>query len=291
MVVALDRAALQFQSPSATVDVKLSGDTYTLRRDIGSGRYWAVDLVGETVFDRFVRSLGTHRIEGTGAATLGVTGSAWERALTVDGTFIGTRAHGYETDTDIAVLVDGVAVTPTGTPTTGKRVVVDRRSTMFSPSTDLQIGTARTVYTMTRQGLAVDWAIRWSADATSGQCYGAMMPCAALLDTGKTTGGSKATLTNADDSMNSSSQSNTAWLWDADGSYGAAMAIRNPNTVRSWGASDSKDLWIQDRTGGSVNKIYAGYTGPSIAPGDIWSGSVLYVADFFAAGAAAVLDF
>ena len=45
MTLALERAALQFQSPSMTVDVALSGDTYTLRRDIGDTAYDHVTLL------------------------------------------------------------------------------------------------------------------------------------------------------------------------------------------------------------------------------------------------------
>ena len=297
MTLALERAALQFQSPSMTVDVALSGDTYTLRRDIGESSYWAVDLLGETVGGKYVRSLASHRIEGSISSTLGVTGSAWERALTVypsggTQTFLGTRQHGYEEDTAITVTVDGVTVTPTGTPTSGRIAVITRTSNITHPDLgSTVIGSATTTYTMTRQGLDVEWSITWATALVGGQCYGAMFPVSSTLDTGKTTSGSKATLTANDDSMVSSSQSKTVWFWSASGNVGACMALLDLATVANWGYADSKNMWIQDRSGGSTNKAYAGFTGRNIAAGDVWTGHVLYMADHFSATAATTLDF
>jgi hypothetical protein len=294
--IALERAAMQFGSPATSVDVALTGDIYTLRRVIAPGLYWAVDLTGETIGDYFVRSLASHRAEGAEAVTLGVAGSAWERALSVapvggTETFIGTRAHGYEADTAIVVVVDGAEVTPTGTPTVGQRVHIKRTSTLHHPDTTSAIGSCVTRYTMDPTGLTVRWSIDWLVSGTAGQCYGAMMPCATLLDTGKTTSGAKATLTADDDSVKSSSQSSTIWLWDADGSYAAVCALRDLDTVFSWAYNDSKNAWIQDRSGGTFNKAYFGCHGPDFTGGDRWTGHAFYAVHKFSQLASVPLDF
>lgn len=289
--------AQQFQTPDPTVGVALNGGTYTLRQGRGQSRVWCVDLVEATVGDWAVRSLASHRIEGPGGsdvATLGVTGSAWERSFTVSPsggtpTLIGTRAHGYEEDQTITVTVDGSPVTPTGTPTTGAEVVIRRTSMLHHPDAE-HIGDVVTIYTMTPQGLDMEWTVDWLTDLTVGQCYGAMMPCGNLLDTGKTTSGAKATLNADDDSVKSSSQSKTVWLWDADGGHAACMALPDLTAVADWAYADSKNLWIQDRIGGSVHKLYAGFTGKPIADGDRWVGRARYLADYFDGGAAATLD-
>lgn len=297
-MTALDWPALQFQTPDRTVGVTLSGGTYTLRQARGQSRRWEVDLTSGTVNGVATRALGGHRMVGptdSDVATLGTSGvSAWERALTVypsggTQTFIGTLAHGYEEDTAISVTVDGATVTPTGTATEGTEVVIRRTSMLHHPDAD-HIGDAVTTYTMNADGLTVAWSVTWLRALVGGQCYGAMMPCGALLDTGKTLTGAKATLTADDDSMKSSSQSRTAWLWDADGGHGACMALLDLSAVADWAYTDAKDMWLQDRSGGTNNKVYAGFTGRNAAAGDTWQGLTRYMADYFDAGAAVTLD-
>ena len=294
-LVALERAALQFQSPYSSVDVALSGATYTLRRQIGDSLYWAVDLTGETVGAYFTRSLASHRAEGSESVTLGVTGSAWERALTVapiggTETFVGTRIHGYEEDTGITVTVDEATITPTGTPTAGQRVAIWRSSNLHHPDA-ASIGSCITRYVMTPIGLDVSWSIRWLVNCTASQCYGAMFPVASVLDTGKTTSATKVTLSLNDDSVRASSQSVSAWLWNSAGNYAAVMTLRDMDTVRSWANTDSKNMWIQDRTNATFNKVYSGYTGPTITAGDVWTGHTLYAVHKFSQLASVPLDF
>jgi hypothetical protein len=296
-VTSLDWPALQFQTPDRVCGITLDSGTYTLRQNRGQSRVWCVDLLTGTVGDYTTRSLGSHRIEGPGVSdvtTLGVSGSSWERVFTVNPaggtpTFVGTLQHGYEHDTALTVTVDGATVTPTSTPTTGTEVTVTRTSVLHHPDLS-NIANATTIYTMSPNGLDVEWSVAWSADLAGAQCYGAMMPCASLLDTGKTLTGTKATLTADDDSVKSSSQSATTWLWDADGYHGACMTILDLATVANWAYTDSKNAWIQDRSGGSINKAYAGFTGRDPVNGATWTGRVRYMADYFDGLAATTLD-
>lgn len=297
-MAALDWPALQFQTPSPdSAGVSLSGTTYSLHQRRGQDRTWVVELPQDTVNGTTSRSLGASRIDhdGVGSTNLTPGGSAWEYAYNVQpsggtGVFVGTRAHGYETDDSIAVTVDGSTVTPGGTVQWGDEVVVTRLSTLTHPDAVGTIGTVVTTYTMSKDGLDVVHTTTWLAALTGGQCYGAMMPFLEVLDTGKTFGGTKATLTSNDDSVNSSSQSKTAWAWDANGDHGMCMALLDTDAVGGWSYSDGNDLWLQDRTGGSFNKVYAGFTGRDITSGDVWTSRVRYLADFFDGGAAATLD-
>ena len=88
---------------------------------------------------------------------------------------------------------------------------------------------------------------------------------------------------------NPSSASRTRTISASDRSL--KLSTSRHSAVANWGYADSKNMWIQDRSGGSTNKAYAGFTGRNIAAGDVWTGHVLYMADHFSATAATTLDF
>lgn len=289
-------ALLQFQTPERSAGIRRSGNDYTLTRGIGQNRTWEVDLVWlDGAVDIHVLK-GSRIVNSAGptTTTLQDSTSVWEYALNVapsgqSSDFLG-NGHGGDRETGFSVEVDGQPVAlADGASSSGQTVEVTRTSELlYSGSV---IATIEVVYTMTHLGLDVDTTITWAADLVSSQCYTAMMPANAVLDTGRVFGASSVSLTADNGAQNGKLQTHSAWLWDADGNHGAILYLRDYDGVANWTKTDNKNLWVQDRTApDTVNKVYAGLNPGTIATGEVWHSRWRVVADYFDGGAANSLN-
>lgn len=285
----LSELALQFQTPETTVGVSRSGTTYTLKRPDGMGWTSEWDLPFITVGGTSIHCLRDCRVtDGVSPFTImGATNLAYEYALTMDGgVFIGNGAHGNDNETSFTVAVDGSTVAlADGGSATGAFIDLFRASTLTDPSKVGPVALSTVQYRMAPAGLDLDIAIAWLQAMTGAQCYMAMMPVVEALSRGRTLGGAQADLTANDQSVKSASQSGTAALWTPADKFGACIHLRTLDGVADWHYSDGRDLWIQDRTGGTTNKVYAGFTGRNVVPGDVWRSSFRLLAGRFDGGA------
>jgi len=69
------------------------------------------------------------------------------------------------------------------------------------------------------------------------------------------------------------------YAWQTGGHYAALLSIDNLIPVNDWLDSGGVTFWIEDRTGGSINKIYLtriGATSKNIANTETWQGNANY---------------
>lgn len=291
----LNWMALQFQTPDRTVGVRRSGTTYSLRRADGQGLTWEIDLKSISTNGLAVHCLDAARItDGTTPTSLEAGGSTYEYAIeaTPEGgtlTFIGSGAHGYDEETLFTIYVDGSVVAPAdGATVEGSSVVVSRTSTLTHPDAVGAVGTVTITYTMSHLGLDVNWSISWLQALTIGRTYTAMMPVNQALSRGKTFAGSLANLTANDDSANSNSVGPSAALWEPAGKHAACIHLHEDPF--GWADSPTRQLWLQDRTGGTRNKVYAESAPGSVAAGDVWTSSFRLLAGYFDGNADTTLN-
>lgn len=202
-------------------------------------------------------------------------------------TFVG-NSHGNETQLSFVVAVDGSPVSlADGSTATGSTITVTRTSQLTHPDAET-IADVELTYTLDVDGLTINHETIWLASGTVGAAYPAMLPVSDILDVGCTSGltVSPQGLRADNDTSVCAAEASTAWLWDADGAYALMMASNDVQAATNdWALSNDRDLWIQDRSGGTINKAYltrvkSGLT-EAVGSGDVWTSSTTYRAAKF----------
>lgn len=285
--------ALQFQTPDAGVALVRAGTTYTLKRNIGQGRTEDIDLVANTTDGATLHVLRGHRIVAAGPVTttlLATSSTAvYEYALKEDGVDYVGNWHGNDAEQGLTFAVDGVAVTPAdGSTTTGKTVRVVRTSVLTSRITGQPLAAVTCTYTMTGDGLDVEWAMVFSAVPAIDQMYVAMLPVEPALSRCRSLGNAAVDLTANDNSMKNSAQAQTGTLWEPAGNHGVFLHLHDLAAVFNWTQTDGKNLWFEDNA--TRKKLYVGHAKQTAAVGDEWRSHFRIGADFFDGGAQATLN-
>jgi len=200
--------------------------------------------------------------------------------------------------TSLTFTVDGSPVTPVDGNVYGgsESVVVTlaagaRHSEIGAGATD--IASVTTVYTMRpTSGLEVSSVINWLVDALIDSGYPAMYPLVESFNKGATLISTQDyALTTNNDSIVVNEQTNAAYVWQTSGNYGALLYIPDVlEATDNWAHANGTYLWIQDRAGGTLNKIYLTRSSPeTIQTNDVWNATVQYRMHYFAGGANAAL--
>jgi len=212
-------------------------------------------------------------------ATLNDTGSVYEYAITYrrDGRtlteWVGNR-HGSEVETSFTIAVDGVTRSlADGEIVTASIVQVSRTTNLSNPDNAAEvIATGSLTWSLTPQNaLDVAYSIDWTVPGRVYTSYIAMYPTAGnILDKGRVCGGQDVTLTADDGSANGNTRSDSTVMWNSGGKAAVMLTVRNlGEAVGSWRDSGDRSMWIEDRLGGSVNKVYVQRVGsPQNTPVD-----------------------
>ena len=218
--------------------------------------------------------------------------SAYEYAIDVesaDGSqhdFVG-NVHGYDKPSSVTVYVDGAPVdmTQVGADYSGSDVTIIRDSTISSPYLTGDVATARVMYRLTRDGLEVRTRLTFAQACKLRGGYTAMYPVAdalkrgvivgqpGVLDLSKGTGGAAGGVR---------AYSQAAYVYDPASGVTACMWLPDLSGVGTYAATSTTQggMFIEDRTGNVINKIYASFVSPdvkrSVAAGEVITGRTIY---------------
>lgn len=143
--------------------------------------------------------------------------------------------------------------------------------------------------TFSTEGLSLYHRHNWLSTATIDKAYPAMYPVANAVNRGMVAGdASKYVLTSDDGSFRSQSRSRALACWTTATNYVAWMYLPDFSAVGNW-AKSANYAFIEDRSGGGVNKMYLQRVGgtpdaanDAIANGDVWESTAYYRATYFA---------
>jgi hypothetical protein len=208
------------------------------------------------------------------------------------------NAHGFDMTEELALVIDGKEEQlHVNEIRAGKNVTVNRFSYLFHPSYEGMndpICESLGTYSFTTTSLSVSIELNWLADAVISTAYSHMYPAAELFHLGNNVGvvGSPIDLTE-NDGTNGVFQSDFAYAWNMEHRYAMALNIFNVNNSLNNYVNTDDGLWIQDRTNGSLNKIYATRVSGSdfeiVGKGDSWLLQAEYLLDSFDVKAEPVL--
>lgn len=227
---------------------------------------------------------------------LGVTGtsfSAFEWALFVN-PVAGAPAdkwetvgsvHGYEKQISLTVTVDG-AVKTMGTAEwfLARSVSIDRVTEIWHPHFATKIADTKMTYRSAgSDGLRMGHKITWATAVKCSFAYTLMWPYTALWTRGTFAGYNlDGTVNLADGSRFSAARSNAMIAWGSASSY-AGFCTWDQNLVSGYSKAPNSRNQIEDRTGGTIKKLYVArtYNGDGdpiidVASGEVWTGSRLY---------------
>lgn len=234
------------------------------------------------------------------ADDIGQTSSRWELAHYFQPEGGSTNEFIGHLNTDklvsLALTVDGDDPTLTnGTMAVGTEIALTTVSDLRHPDTGAtDIGSLQLTYTIAAvSGLTVDYTLTWLVAGASPYGYAAMLPMPEAFDRGANAAlESDVTLTDNDDSINADAASAAAYLWQSAGDYGVLLYCPNlALTNANFAQCSSNFLWIQDRVGGTINKVYLMRhdSEQAVAINDVWRSIVNYRLKYFADGAEAAL--
>ena len=237
-------------------------------------------------------SVGTPTVTTTTLFPQGSAYSAYEYAIDVesaDGSqhdFVG-NVHGYDKPSSITVYVDGAQVdmTQAGADYSGSDVTIIRDSTISSPYLTGDVATARVMYRLTRDGLEVRTRLTFTQACKLRGGYTAMYPVAdplkrgvivgqpGVLDLSKGTGGAAGGVR---------AYSQAAYVYDPASGVTACMWLPDLSGVGTYSATSVTQggMFIEDRTGNVINKIYASFVSAdvkrSVAASEVITGRTIY---------------
>lgn len=219
------------------------------------------------------------------------TNSVFEYAHTVRvgaGTqdFVG-NTHGYDNQTALAIEVDGSVVAPDDQEVVvGSLLEITRTSSLKDIDAGTDIGESVTTYTLhPTNGLTIGWQITWAVElVAAATCYPAMFPTGPLLDRGANNAyASDVDLSANDGEYKARANGRYAYLWDADGVYGALFTVTDVDTATGGLVSELGHLFIEDRNeAGYLNKVYLLRAGGAVAVNDVWESEANYRVKIFA---------
>lgn len=232
------------------------------------------------------------------AIDLVATGSVYEYALRIQPSggdhmdYVG-NGHGYETETSLAITLDGEPITlNNGDLYAGAALAIARTSNLYhqdvgAGATPIADGTL--TYTMhPARGLDIEYTIDWDIDAQTAEAYAAMYPLSEMLDKGSglETPADYA-LTDNNGSFKANAAQQAVYVWDSDGNLGAVLSAYDlATTVNDWAAAPTYKFVIEDRAGGAINKIYLhranASPGEVITPDSVWQAKCNYRVHYFA---------
>jgi hypothetical protein len=217
--------------------------------------------------------------------------SAFEYAFNINGgsssVFVGNCAHGYDGESEIVYKVDGVTQAPDNFDyIAGSLITVNRLSNLYHPDIDggtTPVASVDLTYTVhPTSGITVTHTITWLANVSGTNCYPHMFPLSGAVFTkgGNFDAATADVLLDSDDSSRvCNAPSRAVYAWQTGGHYAALLSIDNLIPVNDWLDSGGVTFWIEDRTGGSINKIYLtriGATSKNIANTETWQGNANY---------------
>lgn len=175
------------------------------------------------------------------------------------------QVHGYDNQTAFSFTVDGAAVSLSdGDVVFGSRVVGTRTSELFHPDVGAgatKVGDSTVTYTLTDDGLQIDWTIEWLTTGTIGRMFPAMFPLdGPVFTAGSVDGaGENYDLTGNDDSSYGAIASYLGYVWESGGNWAAGMRLPDLVGVNNFVAAGPGTLFfIQDRAGVvNITKLYA----------------------------------
>lgn len=273
-----------------TVTGYKNGASSSTRLYVAGGAYGGTSLCNITTANvRMVR-----------AAVLSTVDSRWEFAISY-------RANGSATtdwvghnntsfQTNFSIMVDGNTETLAAWDVAGGSQAVITLNSYFrlaNWNSGNNVATAVTAYTLApTTGLTVNWSLTWLSAGAVDIAYSAMLPTGAAFDKGSNVGsGSDMTLNANNDAFVANAQSQAAYLWNADGSYGALLYLPSLDAVLNYALCETLFLAIQDRSDGGINKIYATHNDidVNVAPDEVWTGEANFRLQYFTDGANAAL--
>lgn len=227
-----------------------------------------------------------------GAAPVAANNSAYEPVYRFTPTggsqavFLG-NVHGYETETGLALAVDGAPVTlAVGEMLTGSSVEVTRASTLHHPEVGggaTVVATVSNSYRITARGLDLAHRVQWATAGAVNASY-LMLPVngARFTHAGMTIGADLNPTASAGGTVGHR-KAGTVYLWSPGGPY--ATAIHTPDVaeaVADWAYTGPQMTYVEDRTkaSGDMHKVYitrasAGTPEP-VTVGKIMRARVLY---------------
>jgi hypothetical protein len=228
--------------------------------------------------------------------------SVYEYALSVRPRGSGTytyvgNGHGNETDSTFTIQVDGVDYSPAESELkSGTTVGATKTSTITHPDAVGNIATSEVSWSLAAVGgLTVSCELTWLQDLDASDTYTAMCPVPdAYSDRGSVWGSqTDATLSSSDQSQHCNTQSATSYQWLATGVWGFLLHVPDLTAaVDDWAGTNTDYHWIQDRTGGLLNKAYVNrFYGPgkAIDTDDVWTWTINYRLQRFPSGADSAL--
>lgn len=238
------------------------------------------------------------------AVSLLSTDSVYEYALrpqpsgaTIGGSDFVGNGHGYDIPVSIDFAVDGTPVTPSsGTATVGSTSIeivrvseLRHRETSTTKQADVTV-----TYTMTpANGLQIVRDITWREPGNMIKGYVAMFPFNQAIDKCSSNGSSADYLLNDNDSSfkADAATNDFVYAWDADGYYALAMYVPNLATaVNNYAGVTTQKFAVEDRVGGTMNKIYLNRAdNAAYADDEHWVSDTRYYAQRFPNGANAAL--
>ena len=232
---------------------------------------------------------------------IGNEASRWEFAHSVqpEGTtsaeFMG-HSNTVGTITSVSLTVDGVdrlAIPASVYTHYSGEVVLTVGHNLTHPEGGGSVGGVEITYTWGAGGLRVEHTITWLRNGVSSMAYPAMLALPASFNRGANIADPlDYTLDYNDGRLVASAKSQAAYLWQGSGNWGALLFL--PNLALShnnFADCDTRFLHIEDRSGGSVNKIYAPRLDHAynIAVNDVWQSEAVYRIQYFAGGAEGAL--
>jgi hypothetical protein len=231
------------------------------------------------------------------AQTLSAEPSIWEFAhcyLPTGGVAVAWMGHtGSNFLTSWVMTLDGAPVTPTlNVVSAGQQVVITVAAYYRHPESVPNVATAVLSYTLTPTKFEIAYSITWLVAGIVSTGYFGMLPFDEIVDKGSNVLSTEDYTLNEDDgTIVGNKKSQAAYMWDADGEYGVLMYIPDLALVGNYENCTTRFLWIEDRSGGGINKIY-GSTCEStlaVAVNEVWQSRVEYTVKRFVGGANTVL--
>jgi hypothetical protein len=227
-----------------------------------------------------------------------VTGENCEYALRayptddagIDTDFVGNN-HGYDEQVGLAFTLDGAVVTPTDLATTwGTRLVVTRTSKLYHRdlTPPAYLADVVTTYTFDGFGFTIENQITWirnSLQLSTG--YMSMLTLAPVFTRVTTLGHGVAERTDEASGValvKASRESPFIVSWTKPGNWAVAMFLESLEGVKRWVLHPETALWMQDRTPGNDNKMYAtrsAGTSENMGIGDVWRSKARYMMQRF----------
>lgn len=233
---------------------------------------------------------------GNPTALISAATSNWDTAIDCVPASGGSRSfiggtHGYEHETSCTLKVDGVTTTLTDgqivAPTSSAEIT--RVTTLTHPAlAGATLADVVSVFTLTDEGIALDWTITWAQAANAHFAYVMMpMPGPASgvdgFDKADLSAWPSGPISLAGDpgvtQYFGTSESAAAWLWQSTGHLAAIMWVKNARQfTKNW--QSTLKMSVEDR-GDSLAKIYLARISSTgspevVAPGDVWNARALY---------------